>query len=642
MNENNKDNLLKNAGESVGNKEPEASKTAGKSGGSGAVFSEAAGLIEENESKKETEQAANVDSDSEKADVVSEDKTEEKKVELTPEELEKQQEEERERQLQDLEARKEKRKRRKRRRKIAGFVIAVCAVVGAAGAGTFYLYDSMNQYKEQSMQLQETVKNLETEIKVLRGEEVAPEELTKPDAQEEETKEVSAEAEAEKETEKKSDEAEEKKEAEKKSDETEVKEEKESKEENAKEETKETVSEEEAKTIKKYLKKAAKYAQQYNYDKAIKTLKKYEKYDSNEEMQKAVAEYEEIKASCVSWPIEEVTHVFYHTLIKDVSKSFDGDYKEGDYNQVMTTIDEFNKITQSMYDRGYVMVSLYDMATVGEDGTMERGEILLPPGKIPFVLSQDDVSYYHYMDGDGYATKLVLDEDGKVRNEYIEDDGSVSIGDYDMVPLIDRFVEEHPDFSYRGAKGIIALTGYNGVLGYRTDISYESRPDDLDEVKVKWLEANPDFDLEKEREEATKVAAAMKENGWMFASHTWGHLNVQEASLKRLKADTQKFKENVDPIIGGTDIIIFAFGTDLTQVEDYSGEKFEYYKEQGYNYFCNVDSSKYFVQLRDNYLRMGRRNLDGYRMYYNPEMLEDLFVVDEVFDQSRPLPVPEM
>mgnify|MGYP000718429092 FL=1 len=34
-----------------------------------------------------------------------------------------------------------------------------------------------------------------------------------------------------------------------------------------------------------------------------------------------------------------------------------------------------------------------------------------------------------------------------------------------MVPLIDRFVEEHPDFSYRGAKGIVALTGYNGILG---------------------------------------------------------------------------------------------------------------------------------------------------------------------------------
>ena len=343
-----------------------------------------------------------------------------------------------------------------------------------------------------------------------------------------------------------------------------------------------------------------------------------------------------------SWPLEEVTHIFYHTLIKDPSKAFDGDYKEADYNQVMTTIDEFNKITQTMYDKGYVMVSIKDMAKVNEDGSMSPGEILLPEGKIPFVLSQDDVCYYHYMDGDGYASKLVVDDEGKIRNEYIEDDGSVSVGDYDMVPLIDRFVEKHPDFSYRGARGIVALTGYNGILGYRTDISYETRPADLDDNKVEWLNAHPDFSLEKEREEAKKVAEAMKKEGWLFASHTWGHQNIAQISLEQLQADTQRFKDNVDPLIGGTDIIIFAFGTDLTVQEDYSGDKFEYLKSVGYNYYCNVDSSKYFVQIRDRYFRQGRRNVDGYRMYYNPELLEDLFNVKDVFDPSRPTPVPPM
>ena len=243
-------------------------------------------------------------------------------------------------------------------------------------------------------------------------------------------------------------------------------------------------------------------------------------------MQNAVKEYESDRDSCTSWPLEEVTHVFYHTLIKDTSKAFDGDYKEADYNQVMTTIDEFNKITETMYEKGYVMVSIYDMAKANDDGTMTPGEILLPPGKIPFVLSHDDVCYYHYMDGDGFATKLVVDDEGKVRNEYVEDDGSISVGDYDMVPLIDRFVEKHPDFSYRGAKGIVALTGYNGILGYRTDQSYETRPDDLDQNKVDWLDSHPDFSLEKEREGAKKVADAMKEEGWLFASHTWGHQNI--------------------------------------------------------------------------------------------------------------------
>ncbi len=384
------------------------------------------------------------------------------------------------------------------------------------------------------------------------------------------------------------------------------------------------------------------YAAQYDYDKAIEMLQSSDAYQTSERFQHAVKVYQKKKDSCVSWPLDQVTHVFYHTLIKDTSKAFDGDYKSGDYDQVMTTIDEFNQITQSMYDKGYVMVSIYDMATADENGNMNAGEILLPPGKVPFVLSQDDVCYYHYMDGDGFAAKLVVDDDGKIRNEYIEDDGSVSVGDYDMVPLIDRFVEEHPDFSYRGAKGIVALTGYNGILGYRTDSSYETRPDDLDADKVKWLGEHPDFDLNTEREGAAKVAQAMKDEGWLFASHTWGHQNVSQISLEKLQADTQKFKENVDPLIGGTDIIIFAFGADLTSVEDYSGEKFEYLKSQGYNYYCNVDSSQYFVQIRSNYFRQGRRNLDGYRMYYNPELLSDLFDAQEVFDPSRPVPVPAM
>ena len=151
-------------------------------------------------------------------------------------------------------------------------------------------------------------------------------------------------------------------------------------------------------------------AVQYDYDKAISLLQKYSGYKKNTEMQDAVKQYEEIKASCKSWPLEEVTHVFYHTLIKDPSKAFDGDYKEADYNQVMTTIDEFNKITETMYEKGYVMVSIYDMAKADADGNITEGEILLPEGKIPFVLSQDDVCYYHYMDGDGYASKLVVDE----------------------------------------------------------------------------------------------------------------------------------------------------------------------------------------------------------------------------------------
>ena len=148
------------------------------------------------------------------------------------------------------------------------------------------------------------------------------------------------------------------------------------------------------------MEQAALMAVQYDYDGAIELLKSQPDYESNTDMQSAVSDYENTKATCTEYPLEQITHVFFHTLIKDTARAFDGDSDSNGYNQYMTTIDEFNKIIQSMYDKGYVMVSPHDMAVINEDGTMSRGSIMLPPGKIPFVLSQDDVSYYHYMDGD--------------------------------------------------------------------------------------------------------------------------------------------------------------------------------------------------------------------------------------------------
>lgn len=393
---------------------------------------------------------------------------------------------------------------------------------------------------------------------------------------------------------------------------------------------------------------AERMAAQYDYDGAVAYLKSSDAYGSSQAMQDAAAGFENTKATCTAYPLDQVTHVFFHTMIVDTSKAFDGDNKEGGYNQVMTTMSEFASIMESMYAQGYVMVSLHDMCTVNSDGTVSRGEILLPPGKKPFVLSQDDVSYYHYMDGDGFAQKLIIDENGDVKNTYVESDGSISVGDYDMVPWIDTFVEEHPDFSYRGHKGIIALTGYEGVLGYRTDEVYRTREAGrVTEYQQKFFDEHPDFDeaaWQEEVNQATAVAAAMRENGWEFASHTWGHISPQAQGIDKVKSDTQRWLDNVETVVGDTDVIIFAFGADIGDWQPYTNDNqyFAYLKEQGFNIFCNVDSSQYWVQFGDNYMRQGRRNLDGYRMYYNPDMLSDLFDVSAVWDSSRPTPVPEM
>ncbi len=390
-------------------------------------------------------------------------------------------------------------------------------------------------------------------------------------------------------------------------------------------------------------------AAMYDYDSAIECLQSSGYYDTNTQMQEAVATYQAEKDACVAWEPEQVTHIFYHTLIVDPSKAFDGDSDESGYEQYMCTIDEFNKINQTMYDEGYVMVSMHDMCTINDDGTVEPKNIYLPEGKIPYVLSQDDVSYYHYMADDGFATKLVLDENGQVKNEYIEDDGTVSIGNYDLVPLIDAFVEEHPDACYHGHKGTIALTGYEGVLGYRTDEVYLTKEESrVTAYQQQFFDDNPGFDeaaWQNEVDQATAVADAMKAEGWEFASHTWGHIRPLSKGYNTFVQDTDRWIEWVEPIVGYTDIIIFAFGADVTEgMTPYSddNEYFSYLKNNGFNIFCLVDSNQYFVQFTYNSMRMGRRDIDGYRMYYTPEKVDDLFNVDDVWDDTRHTPIPEI
>ncbi len=392
----------------------------------------------------------------------------------------------------------------------------------------------------------------------------------------------------------------------------------------------------------------------YDYDGAIELLKAVPNYESNTEITAAISDFETQKASCVAVDVNTVPHIFYHSLVNDPGRAFNvsvlGQGTVDGMNAWMTTIEEFDKITQTMYDNGYVFVRLRDLVVESTDANgnvtfSPNTSLMLPPGKKPIVLSVDDLSYYHSYELAGFPDKLVLDENGEVKCHYVTADGTEQIGDFDVVPRLNTFLKEHPDGAYKGARGMIALTGYNGVFGYRTDSDYETR-DNLLEDQSKWLSEHPDFDRSVEIAEATKIAEAIKESGWEFASHTWGHLSVTNKTVEQLQTDNEKWVNNVRNIVGPVDTIIFAHGNDIGDWQDYSpeNEKYQYFKSAGYNYFCNVDSSQpYWVQIRSNYVRQGRINLDGYLLYKSSQggttVLDNMFAASQVFDTRRPTPV---
>ena len=353
---------------------------------------------------------------------------------------------------------------------------------------------------------------------------------------------------------------------------------------------------------------AAFIAAGYDYEKAITMLEESPYFAEVEEMASLVEEYRQLESQLVRYAKPEtVTHIFFHSLIVETDRAFDGDGDSGGYNMYMNTVGEFIAIMEAMYEKGYVLISPYDLAheVTDENGThFVYGDIMLPEGKTPFILSQDDLNYYSYMvgtgdgknetpifadsKGDGFAHKIVIGDDGYPTCEYMDKDGNVTTGDFDLVPVLETFIRNHPDFSYRGARAILGMTGYEGVFGYRTKPSYEG---------ALGSEAYAE-----EVRQAKEVAQCLRDHGWVLASHSYGHPAYGNISASRVEADSTKWENTVQSIIGDTDVILYPHGSDIHNWHKYpaDNEKFQVLYADGYRYFFNVDSSPYWNQLGSN------------------------------------------
>lgn len=337
---------------------------------------------------------------------------------------------------------------------------------------------------------------------------------------------------------------------------------------------------------------------------------------------------------------EKVLHLSFGSLIADTEAAFGQEDRQAalSMDQGHLTVDEFNQVLQQLYDQGYILVGLHDLAVWDEEsGQMQAQTLRLPSGKKPLLLSQANVNYDLSLTGQGCASAIVLDDSGKIQARLDKADGTSQTGDYDVIPCVDTFVEAHPGFSYNGARGVLSFSGYNGVLGYRTDPDLAKTAEEGNE----YAEEYGTFDYKAEIEAAKPVVQALKDDGWELASHSYGHISYG-SSFEKVKEDADKWQERVANVIGPTDILIFPFGTDIGSWNEYADDNqtYQYLHDQGFRFFCNVDSNPYWVQIREDYVRQGRRNLDGYRMYqdlYNgADKLSDLFDVSQVFDKNRP------
>ena len=396
-------------------------------------------------------------------------------------------------------------------------------------------------------------------------------------------------------------------------------------------------SESEEATLQEYLSQAEALAQGYNFEEAISVLNQIPLAQARDQrVSDARERYEKGDSNLVNWVDGDIPHLCFPTLIYDTTMAFDGDDRASDYNTTMVTCDEFSAILQSLYDSGYILIDIHTIAEMVTDergtSSMEEQKLKLPEGKRPIILSQDNVNYSNVRNGDGIATKLVLDQDGKVKAQYTDSEGHDVAGDYDFIPILDSFIEKHPDFSFRGARGIVSVSGSEGVFGYR--ISSAAEEGSAEEGAVQGQDASIQSaggSAANQDDTVSAIASALRAEGWSIACAGWSHNYMNDMSLESFSAEIDNWLKYVGSLTGPADILFYPYGAEV----EYPGEKLNYLLDHGFHYLCGLWGDTDFREMGDLYMRMTRRFVDGYTLINAPVYFTSFFDASAVRDDDR-------
>ncbi len=263
------------------------------------------------------------------------------------------------------------------------------------------------------------------------------------------------------------------------------------------------------------------------------------------------------------------------------------------------SVEQFQEALEELYKNNYCLIDVYELAYRDENGNYSyKDKIEFPEGKIPLILSQRDVCYPFDSAQAGVADKMLVEE-GVITCQRTMENMKKENGKFDLVPIVESFINKHPDFSYNGARGILGLTGYCGVLGYRTssELAKEDNP---------YAAAYGTFDVEAEREAAKVVLDKLTELGWHFASVGYEADISYGSSYAIMSADAQKWQQEVEPVVGETELLIFPKQTDIGSWKAYSdgNRKFTLLTDEGFSwFFVDEKTTPYLLQIRSSYVR---------------------------------------
>src|SRR5699024_7268922 len=160
-------------------------------------------------------------------------------------------------------------------------------------------------------------------------------------------------------------------------------------------------------------------------------------------------------------------------------------------------------------------------------------------------------------------------------------------------------------------KCAVALTGYGGVLGYRTN--------ELDRK-----------DYETRTQDAKEIVKVMKRDVGPSGSHSYGHLHFTSSSYNQIVEATKRWKKEGETITCKTGLFIYTF---IARVEVASAA-FKYLSEkEGFKLIASVGPQAY-EQLTPHAVTQDRIAIDGLNLSKGKYKLKPYMDPDQVFNKE--------
>lgn len=303
----------------------------------------------------------------------------------------------------------------------------------------------------------------------------------------------------------------------------------------------------------------------------------------------------------------EIFTLSFNTLMAFPEKALsDNNNLSASFDENKITTSEFKNILYELYKNDYVLISINQLI---DSKTLEQIPLKLPKNKKPILLVFDNVSYKSNYQNLGEIDKIIIDRNNNLATYTTKKSIQDRVAyDNEFILILENFIKQFPDFSFNGAKGIIFLTGENGILGYNTN------------------HKNASSKYESKR--VSEVIKKLKSLGWQFGCNNYSYKLDSNLNDMEFAKDLSLWNSEVSPLIGTTNLYAYPYGEN-----DENSNKQELLITSGFKIFFECGSPSSNQKISDTY-HFYYYKINGKTLRENSQVLDNLFSCEKVYDYN--------